>query len=169
MLAPTFAFCTLRLSVTMAKKLTGRCACGSIRYQLLAQPMFVHCCHCDDRQRLTGGGFVLNAIIETQAIKLLPGKPVAVPVPRGNGSHDIYRCPNCQTGALDDYGHKPNLRFVRVGTLDKPGALKATLINFNSNSNNVPASARRMTYIENDENNYRWRRICRSLCRQASG
>jgi hypothetical protein len=36
----------------MAKKLTGRCACGSVRYQLLAQPMFVHCCHCDDCQRL---------------------------------------------------------------------------------------------------------------------
>jgi hypothetical protein len=88
-----FAFSAFRLSVTMAKKLTGRCACGSIRYQLLAQPMFVHCCHCDDCQRLTGSAFVLNAIIETQAIKLIQGNPVAVPVPRENGSHDIYRCP----------------------------------------------------------------------------
>src|ERR1041385_2231649 len=72
----------------MAKKLTGGCACGSIRYQLLHKPMFVHCCHCDDCQRLTGSAFVLNAIIETQAIKLLRGKPVGVPVPRENGSHD---------------------------------------------------------------------------------
>jgi hypothetical protein len=62
----------------MAKKVTGGCACGSIRYQLLDKPMFVHCCHCDDCQRLTGSAFVLNAIIETQAIKLLSGKPVAV-------------------------------------------------------------------------------------------
>jgi hypothetical protein len=108
----------------MAKKLTGRCACGSIRYQLLAQPMFVHCCHCDDCQRLTGSAFVLNAIIETQAIKLIRGKPLGVPVPRENGAHDIYRCPKCQTAVWSDYGHRPNLRFVRVGTLDKPGALK---------------------------------------------
>ena len=28
--------------------------------------MFVHCCHCDDCQRLTGSAFVLNAIIETR-------------------------------------------------------------------------------------------------------
>ena len=49
----------------MAKELTGGCACGSIRYQLLDKPMFVHCCHCDDCQRLTGSAFVLNAIIET--------------------------------------------------------------------------------------------------------
>ena len=117
---------TLRLvgSFTMAKKVTGGCACGSIRYQLLDKPMFVHCCHCDDCQRLTGSAFVLNAIIETQAIKLLRGKPVAVPVPRENGPHDIYRCPMCQTALWSDYGRRPNLRFVRVGTLDKPGALK---------------------------------------------
>jgi len=108
----------------MAKKVTGRCACGSIRYQLLDKPMLVHCCHCDDCQRLTGSAFVLNAIIETQAIKLLRGKPVAVPVPRENGPHDIYRCPRCQTALWSDYGRRPNLRFVRVGTLDKAGALK---------------------------------------------
>ena len=86
----------------MAKKITGFCACGSIRYQPLDKPMFVHCCHCDDCQRLTGSAFVLNAIIETQAIKLLRGKPVAVPVPRENGSHDIYRCPRCQTALWSD-------------------------------------------------------------------
>ncbi len=95
----------------MAKELTGGCACGSILYRLLDKPMFVHCCHCDDCQRVTGSAFVLNAIIETRAIKLLRGKPVAVPVPRENGPHE------------SDYGHRPNIRFVR-GTLDKPGALK---------------------------------------------
>ena len=104
----------------MPKKVTGGCACGSIRYQLLDKPMFVHCCHCDDCQRLTGSAFVLNAIIETQAIKLLRGKPVPVPVPRESAPHDIYRCPRCQTAVWSDYGHRPNLRFVRVGTLDDP-------------------------------------------------
>jgi hypothetical protein len=104
----------------MAKKFTGSCGCGSVCYQLIDTPMFVHCCHCDDCQRLTGSAFALNAIIETQAIKLLRGKPV----PRENGAHDIYRCPRCQTALWSDYGRRPNLRFVRVGTLDKPGALK---------------------------------------------
>ena len=108
----------------MARKFTGGCGCGSIRYQLLDKPMFVHCCHCDDCQRLTGSAFVLNAIIETQAVKVLRGKPVAVPVPRENGPHDIYRCPKCQTALWSEYGRRPNLRFVRVGTLDKPGTLK---------------------------------------------
>ena len=85
--------------------------------------MFVHCCHCDDCQRLTGSAFVLNAIIETKMIRLLAGKPARVPVPRENGPHDIYRCPVCQTAVWSDYGHRPNLRFVRVGTLDNPRAV----------------------------------------------
>jgi hypothetical protein len=41
-----------------------------IRYQLLAQPMFVHYRHRADCQRLTGSALVLNAITETQTIKL---------------------------------------------------------------------------------------------------
>jgi hypothetical protein len=108
----------------MATKLTGRCACGAVRYQLLAKPMFVQCCHCVDCQRSTGSAFVINALIETQAIKITRGKPLAVPVPREYAPHDIYRCPKCQVALWSDYGHKPNVRFVRVGTLDKPDALK---------------------------------------------
>ena len=49
----------------MAKKVTGGCACGTIRYQLLDKPMFVHCCHCDDCQRLTG-----SALYSTRSSRL---------------------------------------------------------------------------------------------------
>jgi hypothetical protein len=34
---------------------------------------------------VTGSPFVINAVIETQVIKLARGKPVAVPVPREQG------------------------------------------------------------------------------------
>jgi hypothetical protein len=106
------------------RKLTGGCACGQVRYQLLAEPIRVHCCHCTDCQRHTGSAFVLNAIIETAAIKILRGKLEAIPVPRAYGPHDIYRCPKCKTALWSDYGHRPQIRFVRVGTLDTPSALR---------------------------------------------
>src|SRR5216117_2499908 len=53
------------MKIIRRKKLKGRCACGKVRYRLLAEPMRVHCCHCTDCQRHTGSAFVLNAIIET--------------------------------------------------------------------------------------------------------
>jgi hypothetical protein len=106
------------------KKLKGRCACDHVRYQLLAEPMRVHCCHCTDCQRHTGSAFVLNAIIETSAIKVMRGKLEAVPVPRDYAPHDIYRCKKCKTALWSDYGRRPQIRFVRVGTLDNPSLLR---------------------------------------------
>ena len=108
----------------MADDLEGGCACGAVRYRLGSAPMFVHCCHCRDCQRQTGSAFVLNALIETDRISLLSGDPAALAVPTDSGRpHEIYRCPACQTALWSDYGGRPALRFVRVGTLDQPAAL----------------------------------------------
>jgi hypothetical protein len=109
----------------MTDKLSGGCACGAVRYRLASAPMFVNCCHCLDCQRQTGSAFVLNALIETDRILLLSGRPEPTPVPTDSGSpHDIYRCPACKTAVWSDYGRRPGLRFVRVGTLDDPSALR---------------------------------------------
>ncbi len=102
----------------------GGCACSAVRYRLLTAPMFVNCCHCKDCQRQTGSAFVINALIETDRIEITTGMPVATPMPTESGRiHDVYRCPVCQTAVWSDYGARPALRFVRVGTLDEPAAL----------------------------------------------
>ncbi len=109
----------------MDTDLEGGCACGAVRYRLSSEPMFVHCCHCRDCQRQTGSAFVLNALIETDRIILLSGEPGPTAVPTDSGRpHDIYRCPSCQTAVWSDYGHRPGLRFVRVGTLDDPDPIR---------------------------------------------
>jgi len=108
----------------MKRRLRGGCACGAVRYELTAKPIRVHCCHCHNCQRQTGSAFVINAIVETAAIKTLRGTPVAVPVPRVHAPHDVYRCRKCRVAVWSDYGRRPSLRFVRVGTLDDPHALK---------------------------------------------
>lgn len=87
--------------------------------------MFVNCCHCLDCQRQTGSAFVINALIETSNIEVRGIEPEAVRVPSDSGRpHDIYRCPTCKTAVWSDYGGRPALRFVRVGTLEQPHAVK---------------------------------------------
>ena len=108
----------------MSVSLEGGCSCGAVRYRLTSAPMIVHCCHCLDCQRQTGSGFVINALIETDRIERLSGEPEPVSMPTDSGRpHHIYRCPKCQTAVWSDYGGRPALRFVRVGTLDDPSAL----------------------------------------------
>ena len=108
----------------MKNKLQGGCSCGGVRFELLAPPIRVHCCHCTDCQRHTGSAFVINAIIETSAIKIIRGTLEVVPIRRDYGPHDVYRCRKCKVALWSDYGRRPQIRFVRVGTLDNPRALR---------------------------------------------
>ena len=102
----------------------GGCACGAVRYRLISRPMIVHCCHCLDCQKQTGGAFAVNALIETDRIEMLAGAPVAISMPTDSGRpHDIHRCAACEVAVWSDYGRRPYLRFVRATTLDDPHAL----------------------------------------------
>ena len=101
----------------------GGCSCGRVRYRLTTEPIVTHCCHCLNCQRQTGSAFVINMLIEADRFELLAGDPYAVEVPRDDGSAQrIYRCPNCQVAVFSEYG-RPEVRFVRAGTLDDPSVV----------------------------------------------
>ena len=101
----------------------GGCSCGSVRYRLASEPLFVHCCHCLNCQRQTGSAFVINVLIEGDRVELLAGEPQAVDVPRDDGSKQrIHRCPECQVAVYSEYG-TPAILFVRAGTLDEPSSV----------------------------------------------
>jgi hypothetical protein len=106
----------------MAGGLEGGCSCGSVRYRLTSDPLFVHCCHCLNCQRQTGSAFVINLLIETDRVELLAGEPELVPVPRGSKKQKIWRCPTCQIAVFSQYT-TPRIRFVRGGTLDDPASV----------------------------------------------
>jgi hypothetical protein len=101
----------------------GGCSCGEVRYRLASDPLFVNCCHCLNCQRQTGSAFVINALIEAGRVELLAGNPVAVGVPRDDGStQKIRRCPTCQVAVFSEYT-RPEVLFVRAGTLDDPASV----------------------------------------------
>lgn len=108
----------------LTRNLVGGCACGAVRYGLLSEPMFVHCCHCRDCQRQTGSAFVVNALIEAHQVELLSVRPIPITVPTASSlTHEIYRCPTCQIAVWSVYGANRALNFVRVGSLDNANAL----------------------------------------------
>src|SRR4051812_45353309 len=109
----------------MAEVVEGGCSCGAVRYRLQSAPMFVHCCHCLDCQRQTGSAFVLNALIEADRVEVQRGEVAAVPGPTDSGlPHHIFRCSQCKVALWSIYGGRTAIRFVRVGTLDRPSALR---------------------------------------------
>ena len=104
--------------------MTGGCSCGAVRYRLTSEPLIVHCCHCLNCQRQTGSAFVINALIEADRVEVLAGEPRAVDVPRDDGTAQrIHRCPECQIAVFSEYT-RPQILFVRGGTLDEPRAVE---------------------------------------------
>jgi hypothetical protein len=103
----------------------GGCTCGSVRYRLFGPPMIVHCCHCRWCQRETGAAFALNAVIEAERVVHEGQAPVLVPTPSESGrGQTIARCPTCQVAVWSNYPDAgERIRFVRVGTLDRPDLL----------------------------------------------
>jgi hypothetical protein len=108
----------------MSTEREGGCSCGAIRYRLTSDPLFTHCCHCLNCQRQTGSAFVINRLIEADRVELPAGDPQPVDVPRDDGSTQrIFRCPTCQVAVFSQYG-RPDVRFVRAGTLDDPSSVR---------------------------------------------
>src|SRR4051812_29561720 len=92
----------------------GGCECGSVRYRLTAEPIFVNCCHCRQCQKLSGSAFALNAMIERDRVEVVRGADELL---QGEGA---ARCPGCKVmlwGTHRYFGE--GIRFVRVGTLDE--------------------------------------------------
>jgi len=106
--------------------LEGGCDCGQIRYRMETAPLIVHCCHCHWCQRETGTAFALNALIEAERVIHLKSEPQVIDTPSQSGKgQKIARCPTCCVAVWSNYaGAGPIIRFIRVGTLDTPAALR---------------------------------------------
>ncbi|MFT7652124.1 MAG: hypothetical protein ACI9ON_000467 [Limisphaerales bacterium] len=110
-------------SMTEFPPFSGQCNCGDVRYQMAADPMIVHCCHCSWCQRETGSAFAVNALVELDQITVLSGtiEPRTLTSASGQGQR-LHGCSNCGTTLWSHYafgniGEK--VAFVRVGTLDQ--------------------------------------------------
>src|SRR5216683_6526100 len=106
--------------------LKGGCACKAVRYQLTADPLIVHACHCRDCQRITGSAFVLNMWIERRFVETGATLPKSFKVKAGSGKpHEVFFCGDCATDVWSKYHAVPSdTLFVRAGTLDNPTAVK---------------------------------------------
>src|SRR5262245_41578668 len=111
--------------VTDDDVIDGGCTCREVRFRLMSEPLFVHCCHCRWCQRETGASFALNAMIEADRVVILAGTPEVVMTPSLSGrGQKISRCPTCQVAVWSNYsGAGDAVRFVRVGTLYMPDRL----------------------------------------------
>ncbi|MBC8404078.1 MAG: GFA family protein [Planctomycetes bacterium] len=58
----------------MKKKLTGRCSCGGVKFEVQLPAKFVAHCHCNNCRRAHGAGFVTWAGFKDEQFVLISGR-----------------------------------------------------------------------------------------------
>ena len=100
---------------------TGGCACGAIRYECLAEPMFTWKCHCRECQRSTGGGAAVNVVFPIAVVQFVKGTPKehTSTGTSGNKTHRGF-CAECGSPISARADLIPNIRGISAASLDDP-------------------------------------------------
>lgn len=115
-------------------KIAGGCACGAIRYQANADPIFMLNCHCRDCQRATGSGFAAIAVFSRDALKV-EGVPRYHAVTGESGKKvDRGFCPTCGSPVCTTLEAMPHIFGVHAASLDDPAVFKPAMNTFASSA-----------------------------------
>ena len=107
----------------MPDAFSGGCACGAVRYECTAEPLFSLNCHCRDCQRETGGAFAPILAVPRSAFALTQGSPKYFELTADSG-HKTRRffCAACGSPLYGAPGSRTDLVMIRVGSLDDPSS-----------------------------------------------
>lgn len=101
----------------------GTCLCGSVKFQLLADPLTFYVCHCTMCQRRTGGAALPGMWVRRTDLQILEGHAPLAEFDLGNGHTRRARiCPRCDTRLWAEPLNKPDIALLRPGTLENQQA-----------------------------------------------
>lgn len=98
---------------------TGHCLCGAISYRFDAPAEAVVLCHCDDCQRHTGSAFSVNVLVPRDSVAVNGDVATYHTTGSENGDlRDRQFCRECGTPIFTILHERPEILFVKAGTLD---------------------------------------------------
>jgi hypothetical protein len=99
----------------------GGCACGAIRYECTAEPLYMGNCHCRDCQRATGSAYFPAVGVSETAFRLTTGAPASYEklADSGNTMRRAF-CAQCGAPVFLTNSARPNLVVLYAGSLDDP-------------------------------------------------
>jgi hypothetical protein len=102
--------------------LTGRCACGAIRYRLLERPYDTGWCHCRVCQRVSGSAGMVFTTVAKGAYRIEQGTDKIGRFPSTSFGERTF-CRDCGAPLTIHVDHQPDEIDIAVGSLDDPNAV----------------------------------------------
>ncbi|MGE0821275.1 MAG: GFA family protein [Candidatus Binatia bacterium] len=111
----------------MSTPFTGGCACGAIRYQCSAEPVFSWKCHCRDCQRASGSAYCPVLYVPKAALTITGQSTYyEVKAESGNGVSRGF-CPTCGSPVFIRAALVPDLMGLWAASLDKPSLFQPSV------------------------------------------
>jgi hypothetical protein len=105
----------------MDRIFAGGCACGAVRYETRAEPVFQNHCQCRDCQMRSGTGHGSYLTFGRRAEMTTSGETSAWRVTGDSGKVKVHRfCPTCGTPVFLTFEAMPELITVTATSLDDP-------------------------------------------------
>jgi len=108
----------------MKLPLEGSCVCNAIRFEVQAEPLFTHACHCHNCQKITGSAFAMSTFVLNTELQVLAGEPFCIEQPTKSGKRKVFVCPACQTVVFAESGKQSNVTIIRPGVLSNKSDLQ---------------------------------------------
>ncbi|MCG7509127.1 GFA family protein [Mesorhizobium retamae] len=115
----------------MSRIFAGGCACGAIRYETAAEPIFENHCQCRDCQRRSGTGHGSYLTFARRDEMTITGEARTWRVTSDSGNEKIYAfCPTCGTPVYQTSVAMPDLIAVPAASLDDPGQFNPQVLTY---------------------------------------
>jgi hypothetical protein len=113
-----------------AKRYTGGCLCGALRYEAVGEPLGSGHCYCVDCRRASGSGFIPFMGFKADAVRFT-GEARQFRSKAANGGEAVRnRCAVCMSLVFGGEIGKSDSYTLYAGSLDDPSAFHPTIAIF---------------------------------------
>jgi hypothetical protein len=109
--------------------MTGGCVCGGVRYEVTEPLVSASYCHCTRCQRRTGTASSANARTVPGSLRIVAGEELVRTWEPPDGAPKSF-CSACGSALWSHSPDNPDLRSVRLGTLDEDPGIRPSYRQF---------------------------------------
>lgn len=115
----------------MSDIFAGGCACGAIRYQTTAEPVFENHCQCRDCQKRSGTGHSSYLTFPQRVNVTITGEAKTWRAKGDSGTDKVHAfCPHCGTPVYLTFAAAPQAIAVHAGSLDDPSLFSPQVVTY---------------------------------------
>ena len=114
----------------MSVAYTGGCACGRVRFEIAAEPLFQNDCQCRDCQRNSGTGHGSYLTFPRKGVKQTGEAALWDIVADSGHAKTCAFCPACGSPVYMTFSAMPEVFTVHAASLDDPGRYQPQAVTY---------------------------------------